>query len=568
MFLASSHNLIHNLTPGHIACLVLFSLFVLGIIISTIVFFIYRHHVKQISQIDQLIEEVYRHPIAKMLNRLETVNKANQNLLETELHAAFGKYLDILLNKTSQLVVDFDEYVEDRKIFKINHENIKKVREIKKDLEYLKNELDALANQINIFFNIEYSLRDIAISLHEQINLLENNYYDLQNTNGSALTLDQIYFDDRISSLFIDLSTFEDQIKNGSYQKATETLKLMTRSLNELNEMVSQYPIVNHYLKLQFQESLNRIYSELKSFETDENDTRLSELKRRATDYEQQATTALNNYEIKDAKEATDKMIQTIINYKSTLVYEEKIKSFMKNRLDYFKNLTKEIRLILDNLKKDNININKEIPNFKKNFLIPLENVDSEVSNYLSVLNYSKLKEDVKDNLASVYDNLKYLQLTKPKSAGMEDDYRKYIDADFAIKSLLRKDLNLIENGDWLKEEDKKAYLSDLKNYEELISRSEYSNLDDYKADMAITSKRKQLASNLSECYVNVNKLSSEIKYKYQLYRIASAIIPYVESREESDEIAAVLVQMINWFDQKDYEKIVNKFIERSNLFI
>lgn len=99
------------------------------------------------------------------------------------------------------------------------------------------------------------------------------------------------------------------------------------------------------------------------------------------------------------------------------------------------------------------------------------------------------------------------------------------------------------------------------------MSKKEYLSLEDYQHHITNESVRKELNNSLSDLLIKITMLSSEIKYRHQLYRVASAIIPLVEAGHDKKEVDELKTKIITWYDQKNYQAIVAEFINKQNLF-
>lgn len=190
-----------------------------------------------------------------MLLRFGDVNQKNQNLFEVEFKATAGEYLNLLFNQTTPLVEQFLELSLDNNQFSISVKNRKRTKELKNNLELIRAKLDSLDGGIKVFFNLEYKLRDDAIVLHEQINLLEQVYQHNVETFGQSLNLDAGLFQKKLAALYQRLSVFETQIKLGAYVDAQTILKDLNLEINQLNFLVSEYPVLTQYLKFDLEGS-------------------------------------------------------------------------------------------------------------------------------------------------------------------------------------------------------------------------------------------------------------------------------------------------------------------------
>jgi len=161
----------------------------------------------------------------------------------------------LLFNQTSSLIEEFVELTADNSAFSLQIKNRKKTKELKDNLGLIKAKLDALSHGINTFFKLETNLRDDAVILHEQINLLEQMYQHNLETHGQNLNLDQAIFQAKVTDLYRQLTTFEMSIKTGGYLNAQATLKKLSLAISKLSFLVSEYPVVNQYLKFDLESS-------------------------------------------------------------------------------------------------------------------------------------------------------------------------------------------------------------------------------------------------------------------------------------------------------------------------
>jgi len=113
----------------------------------------------------------------------------------------------------------------------------------------------------------------------------------------------------------------------------------------------------------------------------------------------------------------------------------------------------------------------------------------------------------------------------------------------------------------------KKRYQQELNLLKEFLVKKEYLSLEEYQQNITNESLRKELNSSLSDLLIKLITLGSEIKYRHQLYRIASAIIPLVDANVEKKEVDEMKTKIVEWYGQKNYQAIVAEFIEKKNLF-
>lgn len=564
MFLANSRNLVTNLSTDHIIALTFFCFFLLSLIVATILFFIYRQQVKKAYAIDQLIEIIYRHPAYKMLLWFNEVNHQNQNNFEIEFKAASGEYLNLLFNQTSSLIEEFVELTADSSAFSLRIKNRKKTKELKENLGLIKAKLDALSHGINTFFKLEANLRDDAIILHEQINLLEQMYQHNLETHGQNLNLDQDVFQTKLTDLYHQLTTFEMLIKTGGYLNAQTTLKKLSLAINKLSFLVSEYPVVNQYLKFDLESSWNQIINENNFSNNQEIKSRVLVLKENVENLINEANLDLEQLEIRVAKTKIDEVIDLIVKYKKTLAYEEKIKVYLTDHLDEFNDLVQQIELILAEFKSDD---KKRGLNSRKSFLGSLNKIEAILAKVDSGTNYLKMKNSLQVQLEVLSENLVVLEQSKPNFAKIEEDYRQYLDLNFEAKHLIRSVELLIKEGEWLPSVQKKRYQQELNLLKEFLVKKEYLSLEEYQQNITNESLRKELNSSLSDLLIKLITLGSEIKYRHQLYRIASAIIPLVDASVEKKEVDEMKTKIVEWYGQKNYQAIVAEFIEKKNLF-
>ncbi|QGS52294.1 septation ring formation regulator EzrA [Spiroplasma tabanidicola] len=507
------NNLFTN--PVTIACMaVFFGCFLIATIIL-IVLSVYKNIIQTIAKIIDLFDTISKSPLKNLIRRISNIYEETENL-EKEYAVWRTKYELIYEKQLQKVMLSFVNLLKDRKTTKPTLANQRKYQKIYEDVIAINKTIHEVFVEIYSKLEIEYIQRDFITFLKELFTSIKEEAVII---TFSDLDIDEKKLSDLISKIEVLFEDFYLNMEEGWLNQCWKILGDIRSALVFLIQLLEAIPDIFSSVEAVIPEKLLDLKNKHVTFGNATNEKLTSNAKAFVSLEKQvdilrvEVRNWIKKLQFKTASQKINEINDLIDNFKNTLEYDDKLKSYFSTRAE-------SIKLSLENVVKATWNIQKI---------------------YFNTNNVSKIRSPERSDFeAARADFLK----TK------ESFDLVFANFDVGINS--GKEVNLIQLKDELLKVLTKA-IDDIENLEKSTKIIEKNSTNIISLENQIIF----LQSILSQCEVKINQFKSiqELKERFEesvnmehakLTSFSKERISKIKTNQEKEQAAIQLDRVAN----------------------